>query len=238
MELFDYIEVRTAPALDAWPDQSSGICLQTKRAWILGKPPDAAGSTPVVNEKRTDTEEHSTKPSTESIMASSAARRPRSARRVGPSRPPAEFRQRHRWQDRRRDRGPHVDVRGRQRGRRRPRLSRFRVVSPVAGPWRHLRDTPQARRAVPGHPRAWSEPGPVLSATRRRTDQRPQPQGLSPRLRRVVYRDPLTTNRYVFVTNNTTWVAKTIADLYKSRVKAGAKTTSVFWPPHYMGSMV
>ncbi len=27
------------------------------------------------------------------------------------------------------------------------------VVSPVAGPWRHLRDTPQARRA-PGHPRA------------------------------------------------------------------------------------
>ena len=30
----------------------------------------------------------------------------------------------------------------------------FRVVSPVAGPWRHLRDTPQARRAVPGHPRA------------------------------------------------------------------------------------
>ena len=37
------------------------------------------------------------------------------------------------------------------------------------------------------------------------------------RLRRVVYRDPLTTNRYVFVTNNTTWVAKTIADLYKSR---------------------
>ena len=37
------------------------------------------------------------------------------------------------------------------------------------------------------------------------------------RLRRVVYRDQLTTNRYVFVTNNTTWVAKTIADLYKSR---------------------
>ena len=37
------------------------------------------------------------------------------------------------------------------------------------------------------------------------------------RLRRVVYRDPLTRNRYVFVTNNTTWVAKTIADLYKSR---------------------
>ena len=30
------------------------------------------------------------------------------------------------------------------------------------------------------------------------------------RLRRVVYRDPLTRNRYVFVTNNTTWVAKTI----------------------------
>ena len=37
------------------------------------------------------------------------------------------------------------------------------------------------------------------------------------RLRRVVYRDPLTRNRCVFVTNNTTWVAKTIADLYKSR---------------------
>ena len=37
------------------------------------------------------------------------------------------------------------------------------------------------------------------------------------RLRRVAYRDPVTNNRYVFVTNNTTWVAKTIADLYKSR---------------------
>ena len=36
-------------------------------------------------------------------------------------------------------------------------------------------------------------------------------------LRRVVYRDPQTKNRYVFVTNNTTWVAKTIADIYKSR---------------------
>ena len=36
-------------------------------------------------------------------------------------------------------------------------------------------------------------------------------------LRRVVYRDPVTSNRYVFVTNNTTWVAKTIANLYKSR---------------------
>ena len=36
-------------------------------------------------------------------------------------------------------------------------------------------------------------------------------------LRRVVYKDPVTKHRYVFVTNNTTWVAKTIADLYKSR---------------------
>ena len=27
----------------------------------------------------------------------------------------------------------------------------------------------------------------------------------------------MTKNRYVFVTNNTTWVAKTIADIYKSR---------------------
>ena len=36
-------------------------------------------------------------------------------------------------------------------------------------------------------------------------------------LRRVVYKDPVTKNRYVFVTNNTTWVAKTIADIYKSR---------------------
>ncbi len=36
-------------------------------------------------------------------------------------------------------------------------------------------------------------------------------------LRRVVYKDPETKNRYVFVTNNTTWVAKTIADIYKSR---------------------
>ena len=30
-------------------------------------------------------------------------------------------------------------------------------------------------------------------------------------------RDPVTKNRYVFVTNNTTWVAQTIADIYKSR---------------------
>ena len=29
--------------------------------------------------------------------------------------------------------------------------------------------------------------------------------------------DPVTKNRYVFVTNNTTWVAQTIADIYKSR---------------------
>ena len=36
-------------------------------------------------------------------------------------------------------------------------------------------------------------------------------------LRRVAYKDPVTKNRYVFVTNNTTWVAKTIADIYKSR---------------------
>ena len=36
-------------------------------------------------------------------------------------------------------------------------------------------------------------------------------------LRRVVYKDPLMNHRYVFVTNNTTWVAKTIADIYKSR---------------------
>ncbi len=36
-------------------------------------------------------------------------------------------------------------------------------------------------------------------------------------LRRVGYWDQQTRRRYVFVTNNTTWVAKTIADLYKSR---------------------
>ena len=36
-------------------------------------------------------------------------------------------------------------------------------------------------------------------------------------LRRVAFKDPVTKNRYVFVTNNTTWVAKTIADIYKSR---------------------
>ena len=36
-------------------------------------------------------------------------------------------------------------------------------------------------------------------------------------LRRVVCKDPLTKRRYVFVTNNTTWVATTIADIYKSR---------------------
>ena len=37
------------------------------------------------------------------------------------------------------------------------------------------------------------------------------------RLRRVGYYDAGTRRRYVFVTNNTTWVAKTIADVYKSR---------------------
>ena len=36
-------------------------------------------------------------------------------------------------------------------------------------------------------------------------------------LRRVGYWDEETRRRYVFVTNNTTWVGKTIADLYKSR---------------------
>ena len=36
-------------------------------------------------------------------------------------------------------------------------------------------------------------------------------------LRRVAYKDPVTKNRYVFVTNNTTWVATTIADIYRSR---------------------
>ena len=36
-------------------------------------------------------------------------------------------------------------------------------------------------------------------------------------LRRVGYWDAETKQRYVFVTNNTTWVGKTIADLYKSR---------------------
>ena len=33
----------------------------------------------------------------------------------------------------------------------------------------------------------------------------------------MAYQDPVTKNRYVFVTNNTTWVAQTIADIYKSR---------------------
>ena len=33
----------------------------------------------------------------------------------------------------------------------------------------------------------------------------------------MTYQDPVTKNRYVFVTNNTTWVAQTIADIYKSR---------------------
>ena len=36
-------------------------------------------------------------------------------------------------------------------------------------------------------------------------------------LRRVGYWDEETRRSYVFVTNNTTWVGKTIADLYKSR---------------------
>ena len=37
------------------------------------------------------------------------------------------------------------------------------------------------------------------------------------RLRRVAYYDSGTRRHYVFVTNNTTWVAKTIADVYQSR---------------------
>ena len=37
------------------------------------------------------------------------------------------------------------------------------------------------------------------------------------RLRRVRYWDREARRRYVFLTNNTTWVAKTIADVYKSR---------------------
>ena len=36
-------------------------------------------------------------------------------------------------------------------------------------------------------------------------------------LRRVGYWDEETRRSYVFVTNNTTWVGKTIANLYKSR---------------------
>ncbi len=36
-------------------------------------------------------------------------------------------------------------------------------------------------------------------------------------LRRVVSKDPGTKSRYVFGTDNTTWVAQTIADIYKSR---------------------
>ena len=37
------------------------------------------------------------------------------------------------------------------------------------------------------------------------------------RLRRIRYWDRETRRSYVFLTNNTTWVAKTIADVYKSR---------------------
>ena len=33
----------------------------------------------------------------------------------------------------------------------------------------------------------------------------------------MAYQDPVTKNRYVFVTNNTTWEAQTIAVIYKSR---------------------
>ena len=53
-----------------------------------------------------------------------------------------------------------------------------------------------------------SEPGPVFSGVELTSARSRKVY----RLRRVVYRDQL---RYVFVTNNTTWVAKTIADLYK-----------------------
>ena len=57
-------------------------------------------------------------------------------------------------------------------------------------------------------------PGTASSAIRReltsaRTGRR------MPRTARVAYQDPVTKNRYVFVTNNTTWVAQTIADIYK-----------------------
>ena len=44
-----------------------------------------------------------------------------------------------------------------------------------------------------------------------------QRSGYPEKLRRVVYRDPITNKRLVFITNNFLLAAKTIADLYKSR---------------------
>ena len=49
-----------------------------------------------------------------------------------------------------------------------------------------------------------------------RADQRSQPEGVCRAAAAMAYQDPVTKNRYVFVTNNTT-LAQTIADIYKSR---------------------
>ena len=61
-----------------------------------------------------------------------------------------------------------------------------------------------------------SDPEPASSAISELTSARSRKAYAAP-LRRVAYQDPVTKNRYVFVTNNTTWVAQTIADIYKSR---------------------
>ena len=59
-------------------------------------------------------------------------------------------------------------------------------------------------------------PFPAFGLTIELTSARSRKAYAAP-LRRVAYQDPVTKNRYVFVTNNTTWVAQTIADIYKSR---------------------
>ena len=91
------------------------------------------------------------------------------------------------------------------------------VVSPVAGPWRHLARLKRGVRYRVTHEHDVRAGTGILSDQTIELTSARSRKVYPHRLRRVVYRDPLTTNRYVFVTNNTTWVAKTIADLYKSR---------------------
>ena len=90
----------------------------------------------------------------------------------------------------------------------------------IAGPRRHLRDAPRSAACavsdVTHEHDVRAGTGILSDQTIELTSARSR-KVYPDRLRRVVYRDPLTRNRYVFVTNNTTWVAKTIADLYKSR---------------------
>ena len=131
----------------------------------------------------------------------------------------ADLPQRDRRQDRRRHGGPHVDVSGRQRGGGGPGISRFRVAASVAATGGDVRDPPEAERALSSAARARRRhPDRGDERPDDRVDRCARSQGLSgnPGVGSATG-DEETQRSYVFVTNNTTWVGKTIADLYKSR---------------------